>query len=103
MLCNYFITIRCFISVSCDHQRATEYLVEAILNPGELLARKCESWKKFVLNQCEDETVALGDLTTTKTGNFYLETNRDRPYSRSGTSRSSSGLGKILSVLKLPI
>lgn len=101
MLCNYFIILS--FSVSCDHKRATEYLVEAILNPSELTARKCETWKKFLLNECEDERVALGDLSTTKTGNFYLETNRERPYSKSSTSRSSSGLGKILSVLKSPI
>lgn len=77
--------------------RAPEFLVEAVLNPTELLTTKCETWKKFLLNKCEDETVPLGDLTTTKTGNFYLETNKEKPYSKSGNSRS--GAGKILSVI----
>lgn len=77
--------------------RAPEYLIEAVLNPTELVATKCETWKKFLLNKCEDETVPLGDLTTTKTGNFYLETNKDKPYSKSGSGRSKTG--KILAVL----
>lgn len=86
--------------VSCDHLRAPEYLIEAILNPDELIAKKCENWLNFVLNRCQGETVALGDLTTKKIGNFYLETNRDRPYSRSGKSKTVLGIGKVLTLLK---
>lgn len=46
------------------------------------------------------ETVALGDLESTASGSFYLETNRDRPYSRSGKSTSGIGLQKVLTFLK---
>lgn len=86
--------------MSCDHSRAVEYFIESILNPGELTGKKCESWKSYLLNQCEGETVALGDLKSTTSGSFYLETNRDRPYSRSGKSTSGIGLQKVLTFLK---
>lgn len=87
------------ISVSCDHLRSVEYFIEAVLNPEELTARKCESWKNFILNRCDGEPVALGNLTTIATGNFFFETNRDRPYSKSGQSRIGIGLGKVLSLI----
>lgn len=78
--------------------RSVEYFIEAILNPTQLVATRCDSWTSYFLNRCNGETVALGNLQTKAMGNFYLETNRDRPYSRAAKSSSSFGLGKVLNV-----
>lgn len=73
--------------ITCDHRRAWAYFTEAILNPNTLVAQKCESWSKFKKGRCEKGSdVAMGDLSTTATGSYYLETNKDRPYSKTGSS-----------------
>ncbi|XP_050315533.1 phospholipase A1-like [Anthonomus grandis grandis] len=66
----------------CDHQRAYAYFIEALLNPTDLVAQKCSNWAQFKVNYCDKETVPLGDLNTTLTGRFYLETNKEKPYTR---------------------
>ncbi|KAH1014526.1 lipase member H-A [Dendroctonus ponderosae] len=68
--------------VTCDHRRAWAYFIEAVLNPSDLVAQKCDTWAKFKLNSCSEETVPLGDLTTTLQGNFFLQTNKERPYAK---------------------
>ncbi|CAH1163329.1 unnamed protein product [Phaedon cochleariae] len=84
--------------ISCDHRRAGEYFVEAILNPDELLATRCSGWELLAKNQCDDVKVNLGDLTTNETGTFYFETNKERPFSKRKQSDGIS-LSKVLSLL----
>lgn len=71
------------VTVACDHQRAYDYFIEAVLNPGEFLAKKCEGWDLFAENKCENVQVALGNLTTNLEGKFYFETNNEKPFSNS--------------------
>ncbi|KAJ3648993.1 hypothetical protein Zmor_020757 [Zophobas morio] len=66
----------------CDHHRSWQYFIEAVLNPKEFLGSKCGGWAQFKTNICDKEEVAMGDLETTETGDFYLETNKDKPYGR---------------------
>ncbi|KAL1497525.1 hypothetical protein ABEB36_008469 [Hypothenemus hampei] len=70
----------------CDHQRAYAYFTEAVLNPNNLLAQRCSSWAQYKINYCDEETVPMGDLSTNATGNFYLDTNKEKPYSKKITS-----------------
>ncbi|KAJ8934544.1 hypothetical protein NQ314_013285 [Rhamnusium bicolor] len=84
--------------VTCDHQRAPEYFAEAILNPKEFLAKSCSDWDTYKDKKCENgQEIPLGDITAKITGNFYLETNKDKPYAR----KTDNGLGsKILNLLQ---
>ncbi|KAG5879920.1 hypothetical protein JTB14_014393 [Gonioctena quinquepunctata] len=69
--------------ITCDHHRACDYFVEAILNPDELLATKCSQWRGlFTSRKCEDVKVHLGDLTSNERGTFFFETNKEKPYSK---------------------
>ncbi|XP_072391902.1 phospholipase A1-like [Diabrotica undecimpunctata] len=68
--------------VTCDHQRSHEYFTEAILNPGDFLATKCTQYTLLFKKCDENYKVPLGDLTTTLKGNFYFETNKERPYAK---------------------
>lgn len=88
-----------FFLVSCDHHRAHEYFVEAILNPRELTARKCADWDSYKKNQCENEEVSIGDLTTKATGKFFLETNKDRPFAKARSTQSGI-TDKLLNILR---
>jgi len=84
-----------FFSVTCDHGRAWAYFTEAVLNPTDLVAQKCSNWAQYKINYCDKETVPLGDLNTTLTGNFYLETNKEKPYNKK--SGSALSLSRLLS------
>ncbi|RZC42502.1 phospholipase A1 2, partial [Asbolus verrucosus] len=68
--------------VYCHHQRSWKYFIEAVLNPGNLVATKCKDWSNFKAETCEPEQVAMGDLETKKTGDFYLETNDEKPFAK---------------------
>lgn len=80
----------------CDHHRAYEYFIEAVLNPTDFVAKKCSNWAQYKINYCDKETVPMGDLTTNLTGSFYLDTNKEKPYSKKVTSGFS--LSKLLKV-----
>lgn len=80
----------------CDHYRAYEYFTEAVLNPTGFVAKKCNNWDQFKINHCDKETVPMGNLTTNLTGNFYLDTNKQKPYSKNVTSGFS--VSKLLKV-----
>lgn len=82
-------------SVTCDHGRAWAYFTEAVLNPTDLVAQKCSNWAQYKINYCDKETVPLGDLNTTLTGNFYFETNKEKPYNKK--SGSGLSLSRLLS------
>ncbi|CAH0550789.1 unnamed protein product [Brassicogethes aeneus] len=82
----------------CDHRRAWAYYTEAILNPGTMLAKKCKDWKSFKDNKCDNVTVAVGDITTMEKGDFFLETNKEPPYTKNGNTKKGLG-GQILSLL----
>ncbi|XP_056640293.1 inactive pancreatic lipase-related protein 1-like [Diorhabda sublineata] len=85
--------------VFCDHGRSHSYFIEAILNPADFLARKCSTYNLFK-KRCQDEKIALGNLTTRATGNFYFDTNKEPPYSKQ--ENSSRGLfGMVSKVFKL--
>lgn len=83
----------------CDHHRAWAYFIEAVLNPGEFKARKCASWDKFKEDKCDREEVAMGDLKTTLTGDFFLETNKDKPFAKKKKEKGKIGSG-ILKLLQ---
>ncbi|XP_019881701.2 phospholipase A1 isoform X1 [Aethina tumida] len=80
--------------VFCDHRRAWKYFAEAVLNPGTFIAKKCESWSKFKRDKCDNVTVSMGDVTTTETGDFYLETNKEPPYAKK-SAQSGFGILKL--------
>ncbi|KAJ8925430.1 hypothetical protein NQ315_009263, partial [Exocentrus adspersus] len=85
--------------ITCDHQRSHQYFIEAILNPKEFTARSCSDWDSYENGKCErGEEVKLGDLTTLATGNFYLETNKEKPYAKR-TSNEGGLTSKLLKVL----
>ncbi|XP_066257452.1 phospholipase A1-like [Euwallacea similis] len=79
----------------CDHRRAWAYFTEAVLNPTALVAQKCANWGQYKINYCDKETVPMGDLNTTLTGSFYLDTNKERPYSKK-SSNSLLDLSRLL-------
>lgn len=68
--------------VVCDHLRAYEYFTEAIQKPKEFVAKRCRSWALYKFDRCDKEETTLGNLSTTLTGTFYLETNSERPFSK---------------------
>ncbi|XP_044265372.1 uncharacterized protein LOC123011801 [Tribolium madens] len=84
--------------ITCDHHRSWQYFIEAVLNPNEFLATKCDGYTKFKTGLCEKEEVPMGDLQTKKTGDFYLETNKEKPYAK---RRRGLGVGSVLSSLKV--
>ncbi|CAG9854607.1 unnamed protein product [Phyllotreta striolata] len=67
--------------VLCDHRRSYHYFIEAVPHPKDyLVAVECSEWN-VLRKTCDlNNTVALGDLTTTKTGEFYFNTNRNFPF-----------------------
>lgn len=87
-------------AITCDHHRSWEYYIEAVLNPNEFLGGKCKKgWIEKQIRRsggCDDEEgiekTNLGDLEVKKTGEFYLETNNEKPFSR---KRDSGGLGVV--------
>jgi len=74
----------------CDHHRAWEFFIEAVLNPDKFESTKCNVEKKLLVFEkktcSENDTVNIGDLKTKKTGNYYLETNNEKPFAKK-TSR----------------
>lgn len=86
-----------FVSVSCNHMRAVTYFTQAISNPSSIIAVKCEY--RMMIFSVITEKVALGDLTTKKTGNFYFETNKNGSHSKCGKTFVSNGMEKMLSIL----
>lgn len=99
LITKYVLYIRNLFLVSCDHHRAHEYFVEAILNPKEFAARKCGNWDSYKKDKCESEEVAMGNLTTKATGKFFLETNKDRPFARA-RSKESSFTDSLLNIFR---
>ncbi|EFA06789.1 Vitellogenin-2-like Protein [Tribolium castaneum] len=84
--------------ITCDHHRSWQFFIEAVLNPNEFLATRCESYTKFKTGLCEKDEVPMGDLETKKTGDFYLETNKEKPFAK---RRRGLGVGSVLSSLKV--
>ncbi|KAK9892112.1 hypothetical protein WA026_018315 [Henosepilachna vigintioctopunctata] len=68
--------------LSCDHNRAWEYFVEAVNVTGSFAARKCDSYENFKKGICAGEVVMMGDLNLKATGSFFLETNSEKPFSK---------------------
>ncbi|XP_063918830.1 pancreatic triacylglycerol lipase-like [Zophobas morio] len=68
--------------VACNHQRSWKYFIEAVLNPTSFMGVKCGGWLQYKTNFCDKKEVAMGDLETTETGDFYLETNKDKPFGK---------------------
>ncbi|CAG9762078.1 unnamed protein product [Ceutorhynchus assimilis] len=79
----------------CDHRRSWAYFTEALLNPTEMVAQKCNSWAEYKISYCDKVTVPMGDLNTTLTGSFYLKTNKEPPYSKKLSSGFS--LSRLIS------
>ncbi|XP_063909022.1 lipoprotein lipase-like [Zophobas morio] len=69
-------------TIGCSHSRSYKLFVEALLHPDKFQAKKCYNWIVYLISEdlCEDETVTLGDLTTTATGKYYLKTEDEPPY-----------------------
>ncbi|XP_076268162.1 phospholipase A1 2-like isoform X1 [Rhynchophorus ferrugineus] len=65
----------------CDHIRAWDYFLEALLNPNGFIASKCLG-TIYDRENCNGETVSMGDINLTAEGNYYLETNRHKPFAK---------------------
>lgn len=85
--------------IICSHIRSPQYFIEAVLNPTEFVSKRCSSWVKFITGLCNKEvSVAMGDLKSNIEGNFYLETNKDKPFAK---RNPGFGVDKIISTISL--
>lgn len=64
----------------CDHQRSWGFFIEAVARTDQFKGKKCSDWDQFEANLCDAVEVAMGDLKSTETGNFYLATSGEKPY-----------------------
>jgi hypothetical protein len=74
-----------FLSFSdfCSHQKSVLYFAEAIASKEKVFdAVKCDSWANFTSGACKDNEVANMKIRSNLTGNFYLQTNANSPFSR---------------------
>ncbi|RZC40197.1 Lipase domain containing protein [Asbolus verrucosus] len=93
----YLLDIKNIVKdIFCDHHRSWKYFIEAVLNPNVFLSTKCGSWDQFKSLTCDEQQVAMGDLKSKQTGDFYLETNKEKPFAK---RRDEIGLKTVLSLL----
>lgn len=69
--------------VDCSHLMCTAYFIESVENPAGFLAVKCDSYESFLGGECDgNEKVSLGGDLLGVEGDFYFETNAEKPYSK---------------------
>ncbi|KAJ3649677.1 hypothetical protein Zmor_021404 [Zophobas morio] len=70
-------------SIFCAHWRSWGYFIEALSAPDSFQASQCKVHLKLLNKDllCTNSET-LGNLETTKTGDFYLTTNSESPYSK---------------------
>lgn len=68
----------------CSHCRVVDLFAESINSPLGFKAFLCDSWENFQGGLCNNSTQSfMGEPTSSSTrGNFYLTTNRKRPFAR---------------------
>lgn len=68
----------------CSHVIVTAFYIEAVQNPNAFKSLKCESYEYFLSGGCDqNESVTVGGDLEGVEGEFYCETNPQKPYSKS--------------------
>ncbi|KAI5635864.1 lipase domain-containing protein [Phthorimaea operculella] len=71
----------CGFNIVCSHLTAAYVYTESISQPDLFIAVKCDNWRQFQDNQCNNETAILGNASLPDTrGMYYLRTSGERPY-----------------------
>lgn len=76
------------LSISCAHQRATEFYAESVYpgNENNFMAVKCGSLSALLSNYCQGEAYPMGFATPQNLkGNFFLKTNEKSPFGLNAT------------------
>ncbi|XP_046476927.1 phospholipase A1-like isoform X3 [Neodiprion pinetum] len=69
-------------SLVCSSHSAYKYWSESVEDPSAFEAIACDSWTQFEAGECTGTTDYMGyGYSLNATGNFYLETNSESPYS----------------------
>ncbi|KAJ6643641.1 Vitellogenin-1 [Pseudolycoriella hygida] len=71
------------LTITCAHARAWEFFAETVYpgNGNAFLATKCNSITAYNSNKCPGKRIPMGiDCPNNAKGNFFLRTNRSRPF-----------------------
>lgn len=69
--------------LGCNHEIGQYYLIESVENPNGFVSTKCDSYENFLAGSCEgNDRVALGRELAGHEGDYFFETNAEKPYSK---------------------
>lgn len=69
---------------ACSHMIVTDYFVESIYNTNGFVAIRCASYEEYEAGSCASNKHITfgGELAAEDVGDYYLDTNSEKPYSK---------------------